>query len=85
MVVRWNHRKYLIIEISYLTECKQRFKINHQFSSQRSILRYWNQSPSFNVFLCDRFIFCNGIDFTIYADHNTPYCIEKTPEGVISQ
>ena len=30
------------------------------------------------------FFFCNYIDFTSYADDNTPYCIGKTPEEVIS-
>ena len=31
------------------------------------------------------FLFCNDIDFASYADDNTPYCIGKTPEEVISQ
>ena len=31
------------------------------------------------------FRFCNDIDFASYADDNTPYCIGKTPEEVISQ
>ena len=30
------------------------------------------------------FLFCNYIDFISYADDNTPYCIGKTPEEVIS-
>ena len=74
---------------SYLTERRQRVKINDQFSSwldvaagvpQRSIL-----GPLlFNIFLCDMFLFCNDIDFASYADDNTPYCIGKTPEEVIS-
>ena len=31
------------------------------------------------------FLFCNDIDFVSYADDNSPYCIGKTPEEVISQ
>ena len=31
------------------------------------------------------FLFCNDIDFASYADDNTPYCLGKTPEEVISQ
>ena len=31
------------------------------------------------------FLFCNVIDFASYADNNTPYCIGKTPEEVMSQ
>ena len=30
-----------------------------------------------NIPLCGMFLFCNGIDFTNYADDNTPYCMEK--------
>ena len=39
----------------------------------------------FNIFLCDMFLFSNDIDFESYADDDTPYCIGKTPEEVISQ
>ena len=31
------------------------------------------------------FLFCKGRDFSSYAGYNTPYCIGKTPEEVISQ
>ena len=31
------------------------------------------------------FLFCNDIDFANTADDNTPYCIGKPPEEVISQ
>ena len=71
---------------SYLTECKQRVKINDQFSSWLDIVVGVPQGPLlFNIFLCDMFLFCNYIDFASYADDNTPYCIGKTPEEVISQ
>ena len=39
----------------------------------------------FNIFLCDMFLFCKDVDFASYADDNTPYCIGKTNEEVISQ
>ena len=48
---------------------------------QESILR----SLLFNISLCHRFLFCKDVDFTSYADDNTPYCIGKTPEEVIRQ
>ena len=75
---------------SYLTECKQRVKINDQFSSWLDIAAGAPHEStlgqlSFNIFLCDMFLFCNDIDFASYADDNTPYCIGKTPEEVISQ
>ena len=75
---------------SYLNERKQRVKMNYQFSSwldivvgvpQGSIL----EPGLFNIFSCDMFLFCNDIDFASYADDNTPYCIGKGPEEVISQ
>ena len=75
---------------SYLTERKQRVKMNDQFSSWLDIVVGVPQGSIlgpllFNIFLCDMFLFCNDIDFASYADDNTPYCIGKTPEEVISQ
>ena len=75
---------------SYLTERKQRVKVNDQFSSWLDIVVGVQQGfilgPFlFNIFLCDTFHFCNDIDFTSYADDSTPYCRRKTPEEVISQ
>ena len=69
---------------------KQRVKINDQFSSWLDIVVGVPQGSVlgpllFNIFLCDMFLFCNDIDFASYADDNTPYCIGKTPEEVISQ
>ena len=40
---------------------------------------------SFNIFLCDIFLFCNDIGFASSADDKTPYCLGKIPEEVISQ
>ena len=68
---------------SYLTERKQRVKMNDQFSSWLDISVGVPQGSIlgpllFNIFLCDMFLFCNDIDFASYADNNTPYCIWKT-------
>ena len=75
---------------SYLTERKQRVKINDQFSSWLDIVAgipQWSiLGPLlFNIFLCDMFLFCKDIDSARYADDNTPCCIGKTSEEVISQ
>ena len=74
---------------SYLTERKQRVKINGQFSSWLDILLGVPQGSSlgllFNIFLRDMFLFCKDVNVASYADDNTPYCISKTTEEVISQ
>ena len=63
---------------SYLSNRKQRAKINDSYSSweeilfgvsQRSILGF----VLFNIFMCDLFFKVNEIDFASYADVNTPF------------
>ena len=75
---------------SYLTERKQRVKINNQFSSWMDILLGVPQGSTlgpllFNILLCNMFLLCKDVDFASYADDNAPYCIGKTPKEVISQ
>ena len=75
---------------NYVTERKRRVKINDQFSSWMDILLGVPQGSILrplllNIFLCDMFLFCKDVDFASFADDNTPYCISKTPEEVISQ
>ena len=62
---------------SYLSNRKQRTKINSEFSSweetlfgvpQGSILRHL----IFNISLCDLFLMKNDVEFASYADDNTP-------------
>ena len=72
---------------SYLTERKQRVKMNDQLSSWLDIVAGVPQGSIlglllFNMFLCDMFLFCNNIDFASYADDNIPYCIGKTPKSI---
>ena len=75
---------------SYLTERKQRVKMNDQFSSWLDIVvgvPQWSILGLLfvNIFSCDMFLFRNDINFASYTDDNTPYCIGKTPEEVTSQ
>ena len=72
---------------SYLTNRKQRTKVNSSYSSceeilfgvpQRSIL-----GPLlFNIFLCDMLFVMNDIDFASYANGNTPYVSSDSIEDV---
>ena len=38
----------------------------------------------FKIFMCDLFIILEKIDFASYADDNTPFVSEATPENVVS-
>ena len=63
---------------SYLSNRKQRTKINSEFSSWEEILFGIPQgsifrSVLFNVFLCDLFFIMNDVEFASYADDNTPF------------
>ena len=64
---------------NYMTNCKQRTKINSDFSSWEENLFGLPQRSIFgplllNIFLCDLFFIMNETDFTSYADDNTPCC-----------
>ena len=38
----------------------------------------------FSIFMCDLFIALEGIDLSSYADDNTPFISDATPENVVS-
>ena len=62
---------------SYLTNRKQRIKINTKYSSWEEILFGVPQASIigpllFNIFLCDLFFIINETKFASYADDNTP-------------
>ena len=69
---------------NYLTNRKQRVKIDSTFSSWEEVLfgvpRGSVLGPLlFNTFLCHLFLFINDIDIASYADDNTPYTVHKSP------
>ena len=87
MVVKLNAYGFLIELLklikSYLTERKQRIKMNDQFDSWLDIvvgvpIPILGPLLFNNIFLCDIFLFCNDMDFASYADNNTPYIIHHT-------
>ena len=73
---------------NYLSNRKQRTKINSDFSSWEEILFGVPQGSIlgpllFNIFLCDLFFIMNETDFASYADDNTPYVVGSNIEDVI--
>ena len=73
---------------SYLTNRKQRTKVNLSYSPWEEILFGVPQGSIlgpllFNIFLCDLFFIMNETDFASYADDNTPYRTANTLDEVI--
>ena len=73
---------------NYLKNCKQRTKINSAYSSWGEVLCRVPEGSIlgpflFIIFLCDLFLIIDDIDFTSYADDNTPYATGNDMEDVI--
>ena len=71
----------------YLSNRKQRTKIDNAYSSWQNILYGVPQGsilgPFFNVDLCDLFLIMNHENIANYADDNTPYVSRKTIDEVV--
>ena len=82
-------RNSLKLVHSYLSNRKQRVKINDAYSSWEEILFGVPQSSIlgpllFNIFICDMFYFLEDFDIANYADDSTPYSADKNLEFVIN-
>ena len=79
----------LILMHSYLSDRKQRTKVNHAYSSWEEILFSVPEGSIigpilFNIFLSDLFLRISDTDFSSYADDNTIYDSGNSIEEVIS-
>ena len=74
---------------SYLSNRKQRVKINNKYSSWSEILFGAPQGAIlgpllFNIFICDMFNFLEDYDIANYAGDSTPYKVDKNLESVVN-
>ena len=73
----------------YLSNRKQRVKVNDAYSSWKDIFYGVPQGSIlgpllFNIHLCDLFYFLEDLDIASYADDTTTYSVNDKKESVIS-
>ena len=73
----------------YLTNRKQRTKLDSLYSSWEKILSGVPQRSIlgpllFNIFMCDMFLISKTTSFTGYADDNTPFVVRENTTNVIN-
>ena len=72
----------------YLSNRKQRTKIENHYSSWRDLIFGVPQGSNlgpllFNIYLCGLFMFTDNINIASYADDTTPYVSEVTLDSTV--
>ena len=75
---------------NYLSDRKQRVKINNKYSSKKNIEFGVLQGSIFgpllfNIFLMDLFLTVDNIPFASYADNTTPYMVGNSIENIMQE
>ena len=85
----WFWKKFFKIKHTYLSNRKQRVKINGRYTTWSEILLEITQGSIlgpllFNIFMCDLLYFLEDFDIANYADNSTPYCTCTCVEFVVN-
>ena len=79
-------KQALAISCSYLSNWKQRMKINNVFSSWKDLIWHVPQGwviVLFNIYLNDLFLFLKYVGICNFADDTTTYISDKSLENVL--
>ena len=83
-------KRSLVLIYNYLSNRKQRVKVNDSYSSGSEILFGVPQGSIlgpllFNIFICEMFYFMEGFEMANYADDSTPFTAKLNHKSVVEE